>query len=424
MKIISFPNVNEWTQLCLRPETSFQDSRSLVQNIFSAVGQKGDAALTQYTKEFDGVTLKNLAFKVPSAEIKINAALKNAITQAKKNIEKFHRSQVETIKKINTAPGITCWRESRAIEKVGLYIPGGSAPLFSTLLMLAIPARIAGCKEIIICTPPQKNGRPHPVIIYTAQLLGIERIFTLGGMQAIAALTLGTESVPKVDKIFGPGNQYVMAAKQEAQQYVAVDMPAGPSEVLVIADDTAVPEFIAADLLAQAEHGPDSQVILLTTKKRIADAVSKQLKAQLAALPRQTIAEAAIENSKIIVLKNLEDCFSFSNQYAPEHLIIAVKNASDWLSSVQNAGSVFMGNYACESVGDYASGTNHTLPTNGFAKSYSGVSVDSFVKKITFQTISKKGLENIGNTVEVMAAAEGLQAHKNAVSIRLKNKVQ
>ncbi|HEX7845219.1 MAG TPA: histidinol dehydrogenase, partial [Chitinophagaceae bacterium] len=344
------------------------------------------------------------------------------IQQAKKNIETFHLSQKEESRKIETMPGVTCWRKPVAIEKVGLYIPGGSAPLFSTVLMLAVPASMAGCKEIILCTPPSKDGSVHPAILYSAQLCGVTKIFKTGGAQAIAAMAYGTETIPKLFKIFGPGNQYVTAAKQIVQQEgVSIDMPAGPSEVLVIADETAIPEFVAADLLSQAEHGPDSQVILLATKESIADAVKEAIKNQKEELTRKDITEKALQNSKTIVFENINEAIEFSNLYAPEHLIIACRNAETIAEKISAAGSVFLGNYSPESAGDYASGTNHTLPTNGYAAMYSGVSLDSFVKKITYQQLTKEGLKNISNTVMEMAAAEGLDAHKNAVAIRLKN---
>lgn len=346
--------------------------------------------------------------------------MKQAIEIAGKNIETFHRSQQEEIIKVETSSGVMCWRESRAIERVGIYIPGGSAPLFSTVLMLAIPAKIAGCKEIVLCTPPDNEGNIDPAILYSAKYAGITKIFALGGIQAIGAMTFGTDSIPKVDKIFGPGNQYVMAAKRSAQYYgVAIDMPAGPSEVLVIADETANPSFVAADLLSQAEHGPDSQVILLSTSKKVIKAVNKEIETQLAALPRQDIAEQALKNSKSIFFKEIDECIEFSNFYAPEHLILAIDNSTLVSRDVTSAGSVFLGNWSCESAGDYASGPNHTLPTSGFAKSYSGVSLDSFVKKITFQQIDEQGILSIGGAVEAMAEAEQLFAHKNAMTLRV-----
>lgn len=346
--------------------------------------------------------------------------MKQAIQQAKENITKFHASQKSEIEKIETTNGIVCWRENRAIEKVGIYIPGGTAPLFSTVLMLAIPAQLAGCKEIILCTPPDKNGNINPAILYTAQLCGVSKIFKTGGAQAIAAMTLGTESIPNVYKIFGPGNQFVVAAKEYAQNYgVAIDMPAGPSEVLVIADEQAVPEFCAADLLSQAEHGSDSQVIFISTDIKVFNETIEEIEKQIEELPRNEFAQQSLNNSHFILLNTIEDAIEFSNLYAPEHLILALNEFEKYIPQIQNAGSVFLGNYSCESAGDYASGTNHTLPTNGFAKNYSGVSLDSFVKKITFQNLSKEGLQNLGKTIEIMAEAEGLFAHKNAVTIRL-----
>ncbi|MDD3788645.1 MAG: histidinol dehydrogenase, partial [Petrimonas sp.] len=338
---------------------------------------------------------------------------------ARQNIETFHLSQQEEIRKVETSPGVTCWREARPIERVGIYVPGGSAPLFSTVLMLAVPAKIAGCKEIVLCTPPNKKGGIHPAILYTAQLTGITKIVAAGGIQAIGAMTFGTESIPKTDKIFGPGNQYVMAAKRLAQFYgTAIDMPAGPSEVLVIADVTCNPAFVAADLLSQAEHGPDSKVILLSDNKQVIKDVNKEIDVQLSNLPRKDIAAQALKNSKAILFKSLDECMDFSNGYAPEHLVLAVENPVLASRNVVNSGSVFLGNYSCESVGDYASGTNHTLPTSAYAKAYSGVSLDSFVKKITFQQVSAEGIMNIGKAIEIMAEAEGLFAHKNAVTLR------
>ena len=346
--------------------------------------------------------------------------LKNAIALAKSNIEKFHRSQIYTERKVETTEGVQCWRKSVAIDKVGLYIPGGSAPLFSTILMLAIPAKLVGCKEIIVCTPANTHGEINPAILYTCQLLGLKNVFKLGGSQAIAAMACGTETVPSVYKIFGPGNQFVTKAKELVQQMgVAIDIPAGPSELLVIADQTCNPSFVAADLLSQAEHGADSQVILLSDDRDVISQVNQQLAIQLQELPRKELAVKALENSRAISFNTFADCIEFSNQYAPEHLIIASESALDSVENITNAGSVFLGNYSCESAGDYASGTNHTLPTNSFARNYSGVSIDSFVKKITFQNINKNGIENIGPAIEIMAEAEELYAHKNAVTLRL-----
>ena len=424
IKIIKYPERKDWEELIKRPVFENASLESSVNKIIEKVKDKGDKAIFKYTKKFDKVKLKDLAVtekEIKSADCFFPEELKHAIQQARSNIEKFHRSQIEQPAVIETMPGISCWRRSVGIEKVGIYIPGGSAPLFSTVLMLAIPAMIAGCKEIILCTPPSKDGSVNPAILYAARLCGVTKIFKAGGVQAIAAMAYGTESIPKVFKIFGPGNQYVTCAKQLAQKDgVAIDMPAGPSEVLVIADETAVPEFIAADLLSQAEHGADSQVILLTTNETVAEKVQVCIEEQLIDLPRKTIAGKALLNSKIILLKTIEEAIELSNLYAPEHLILSCNNASELTGKIISAGSVFIGNYSPESVGDYASGTNHTLPTNGYAAMYSGVSVDSFVKRITFQQLSQEGLKNIGNTVMKMAEAEGLDAHKNAVAIRLK----
>ena len=423
MDIIILPEENTWPELMLRPTVAAESQEQLVQKVFADVKQYGDNAIKKYTKEFDKVEVMDL--RVPAKDLadcerKISPELIAAINIAKKNIETFHASQVEKVNKIETMAGVSCWRESRAINKVGLYIPGGSAPLFSTILMLGIPAQIAGCKEVVLCTPPNKSGHVDPVILYTAKLIGITSIYAAGGIQAIAGMTFGTETITKVDKIFGPGNQFVMAAKTEAMKYVSIDMPAGPSEVLVIADATAIPSFVAADLLAQAEHGPDSQVILLSTSEKLMKEVMNEINQQIQKLPRKGIIEQALRFSKCILLQNLQTCIAYSNAYAPEHLILSVEDPLDVIEDIQNAGSVFLGNYSPESAGDYASGTNHTLPTNGFAKSYSGVSVDSFVKKITFQQLSESGLNNIGKAIEVMAVAENLIAHKEAVSLRLK----
>lgn len=425
IKVIKHPNKEDWQEIVKRPVFENASLEKAVKKILEKVKDKGDKAVRKYTKEFDGVKLKKLTVsekEINAAENLLSQELKDAILQAKLNIEKFHRSQIEEPRVIETMSGINCWRRSVGIEKVGIYIPGGSAPLFSTVLMLAIPATIAGCKEIILCTPPAKEGSVNPAILYAANLCGVTKIFKVGGVQAIAALAYGTESISKVFKIFGPGNQYVTAAKQLVQKEgVAIDMPAGPSEVLVIADETAVPEFVAADLLSQAEHGTDSQVILLTTSELIVEKVQQCLIEQLKNLPRKEIAEKALTNSRIILLNSITEAIDLSNLYAPEHLILSCKNAEELTGKIISAGSVFLGNYSPESVGDYASGTNHTLPTNGYAAMYSGVSIDSFVKKITFQQLSKEGLTNIGDTVMQMADAEGLDAHKNAVAIRLKN---
>lgn len=416
----------EWFRLTQRPNTKKAQLNELIDKVFNDVRKNGDRAIKKYSLAFDKVKLTTLQVseqKIKEAAKQVSPELKKAIQLAKNNIEKFHASQKEPIKKIETTKGVICWRESRPIEKVGIYIPGGTAPLFSTVLMLGIPARLAGCKEIILCTPSNKNGEVNPVVLYTANLLGIRSVFSAGGIQAIAAMSLGTKSITQVDKIFGPGNQYVTAAKQKAQSMgIAIDMPAGPSEVLVIADQSSNPSFVAADLLSQAEHGTDSQVILLSDNEKLVENVLKEIKLQLNKLPRKSIATKALKNSKAIVLKNLNECMMFSNMYAPEHLILATKNANRLTQQIQHAGSVFLGNYSCESAGDYASGTNHTLPTNGFAKAYSGVSLDSFIKKITFQELSKEGIQNIGPSIELMAEAEELFAHKNAVTLRLNKK--
>jgi histidinol dehydrogenase len=425
MKTCINPNPQQWATLCRRPQLAAENLEELTRQVFTEIQRNGDAAVAKYTGIFDGVVPNSLA--LTAEEIAAGAQqtpneLQAAIQLAKANIEKFHTAQIEAKQVIETMPGVACWRESRAIERVGIYIPGGSAPLFSTVLMLAIPAQIAGCKEIILCTPPDKQGSINPAILYAAQLTGVTAVYRVGGIQAIGALAIGTQSILKVDKIFGPGNQYVTAAKQTALNYgVAIDLPAGPSELLVIADDTANPEYVAADLLSQAEHGPDSQVILLSNSEVIVNNTLKAIDRLVKALPRKEIALKALQNSKAIVLGTLAECLDFSNAYAPEHLILNCRDAEGYADKVINAGSVFLGNYSCESAGDYASGTNHTLPTNGYARSYSGVSVDSFIKKITFQKISKEGLQAIGPAIEAMAAAEQLQAHKDAVSIRLKD---
>lgn len=424
MKIYRYPTKDTWTELVQRPVFEREEISGLIAEIFAEVENNGDKALIAFNKKFDKADTKSIAVnedEINNAENKLSTDLKQAIQQAKENIFKFHASQNPEIQKIETTKGVVCWRENRAIEKVGIYIPGGTAPLFSTVLMLAVPANIAGCEEIILCTPPDKNGAVNPAILYTAKLCGVSKIFKTGGAQAVAAMALGTESIPQVYKIFGPGNQFVVAAKEYAQRYgVAIDMPAGPSEVLVIADEQAVPEFCAADLLSQAEHGSDSQVIFLTTDLKVFNETIRAVEQQVKDLPRNEMAGKALENSFFILLNSLEEAIDFSNLYAPEHLILAMDEFEKYIPQIQNAGSVFLGNYSCESAGDYASGTNHTLPTNAYAKNYSGVSLDSFVKKITFQHLSKKGLQNLGKTIKVMAEAEGLLAHKNAVSIRLK----
>ncbi|MCF2874251.1 MULTISPECIES: histidinol dehydrogenase [unclassified Tenacibaculum] len=424
MKIIKYPNREDWKNLCKRATLSESNLDEVVKEVLEDVKRNKNKALTKYAKKFDGLDITS--FEVTEEEIeiakkKVSNDLKESIQLAKSNIEIFHTSQKEEEKEVITSEGVICWRKSVAIDKVGLYIPGGTAPLFSTILMLGVPAKIAGCKEIILCTPPNKRGEINPAILYTASLVGITKIFKIGGSQAIGAMAYGTETIPNVYKILGPGNQYVTKAKELVQQKgVAIDMPAGPSEVLVIADETSNPAFVAADLLSQAEHGTDSQVVLVTTKTKIVEEVLKEVESQLEELPRKEIAKKALENSFSVVLNTIEETIEFSNEYAPEHLIIASDNATQYISKIVNAGSVFLGNYSCESAGDYASGTNHTLPTNGYAKNYSGVSLDSFVKKITFQEVTAKGISKIGKAIELMAEAEGLQAHKNAVTLRLK----
>jgi len=421
MKIIKYPSKDTWQSLCERPGLDVSELENTVSSVFNDVKAKGDQALLDYAKKFDKVEMQSIGLDISSMEFNIDPELQQAIKVAKSNIEKFHLSQKEDVQKIETMDGVSCWRKSVAIQNVGLYIPGGSAPLFSTLLMLTIPAKIAGCKKTVVCTPPIKSGGINEIIGWTCQLLGIEKVFLTGGSQAIAAMTLGTETVLKVDKLFGPGNQYVTAAKQMAQKYgVAIDMPAGPSEVLVIADDSAYPEFVAADLLSQAEHGPDSQVVLVSNSEKIIEAIEKEVRKQVEDLPRKEIAKKALKNSTSILLESLEECVQFSNTYAPEHLIIATENAEKLSEEITIAGSVFLGNWSCESAGDYASGTNHTLPTNSYARNYSGVSLDSFVKKITFQKLSEEGIRKLGPSIEKMAEAEELQAHKNAVTLRLK----
>jgi histidinol dehydrogenase len=425
MKKIINPEQKDWGTLIQRPAADQVDLSDIVNQVFEDVKKEGDKALKKYSLQFDKADVESFAVDskaIADASVKVSDDLKAAILLAKNNIEKFHAAQKDTVQVIETTKGVECWRESRGIETVGIYIPGGTAPLFSTVLMLGIPAKLAGCKNIVLCTPPGKNGEINPAILYTASLVGITSIYSVGGIQAIAAMTFGTESIPKANKIFGPGNQYVTAAKQAAQSLgVAIDMPAGPSEVLIIADKTCNPSFVAADLLSQAEHGTDSQVILLSDDENVVNETLSALNQQLQALPRKDIAEKALENSKAIVLKNRGECVEFSNAYAPEHLILAVNEARQLIPQITKAGSVFLGNYSCESAGDYASGTNHTLPTNGYARSYSGVSLDSFVTKITFQELTKKGIRIIGPAIELMAEAEELFGHKNAVSLRLKN---
>jgi histidinol dehydrogenase len=424
MKVYINPEKKTWQQILQRPAFDYKQLELKVSAILEDVKLNGDTAVKKYAASFDGVELNEFVVtekEMGEAIAKVDTNLKAAIELARKNITAFHSSQKEEIKKTETTAGVLCWRKSVAIEKIGLYIPGGTAPLFSTLLMLGIPAMLAGCKEIIVCTPPGKNGDIDSVILYVAQLIGLKKIYKIGGVQAIAAMAYGTETVPKVSKIFGPGNQYVTCAKQLVNAAgVSIDMPAGPSELAVYADETCNPAFVAADLLSQAEHGADSQVVLVASSVSIVEKVKADIEKQLTVLPRKEIAAQALQNSLAIVIENAATAFELLNDYAPEHLIIATDNPELLAESVTNAGSVFLGHYSPESAGDYASGTNHTLPTNGYAKAYSGVSLDSFVKKITFQQISKTGIENIGNAVETMASAEGLDAHKNAISIRLK----
>ncbi len=425
MQIIKHPKRADWDRLLKRPALETLSLEASVTNILQQVKASGDEALIRFSTIFDKVSVDELLVsknEIKEAAALISKELKDAIALAMKNIELFHQQQIHKDESIETMPGVLCWRKTVAIEKVGLYIPGGTAPLFSTLLMLATPAKIAGCKEIIICTPPGKDGKINAAILYTAQLVGITKIFKTGGAQAIAAMAYGTETIPKVYKIFGPGNQYVTCAKQLVQKdAVAIDMPAGPSEVCIMADDTANPVFVAADLLSQAEHGVDSQVLLVSNSEKIINEVLIELDHQLQQLPRKEFAEKALENSKAILLTTVDEMIDIVNEYAAEHLIISCKNDEQIAEKIQNAGSVFLGNFSPESVGDYASGTNHTLPTNGYARAYSGVSVDSFVKKITYQKLTEEGLTNIGKAVEVMAAAEGLEAHKNAVTLRIQN---
>ncbi len=424
MKKYVYPQKSDWQNLTQRPTQSFADIEDTVKAIFKEVQQKGDIALKKYTSLFDGVSIDTILVtkeEIQEAEKEITSELKDAIEIAKANITKFHTAQKRARVEVETMEGVNCWMERKPIQKVGLYIPGGSAPLFSTVLMLAIPAQLAGCSEIILCSPPDKNGGINPVILYAAELCGVTQILKIGGIQAIAGMTFGTSSIPKVSKIFGPGNQFVTVAKQVATQYgVAIDMPAGPSELLVFADETANPVFVASDLLSQAEHGADSQVMLVTTSKSVLKSVREEVDSQLKQLPRQDIASKAIENSKLILVKDKSEAIEFINEYAPEHFIVCSKYEDFFVENIVNSGSVFIGNYTPESAGDYASGTNHTLPTNGFAKNYSGVSLESFTRTVTFQKITKKGIQNLGKTIELMAEAEGLAAHKNAVTLRLK----
>ena len=423
MILISNPDKSQWQEILKRPVMNTENLFDTVRSVIDRVKEEGDRAVRDYEEKFDKVVLASLAVseeEQQEAENLVSEDLKAAIRLAKQNIETFHAAQRFEGKKVQTQPGVTCWQKAVAIEKVGLYIPGGTAPLFSTVLMLAVPARIAGCKEIVLCTPPGRDGKVHPAVLFAAKVAGVNRIFKAGGIQAIAAMAYGTESVPKVYKIFGPGNQYVTAAKQLVSlRDVAIDMPAGPSEVEVLADETANPIFVAADLLSQAEHGVDSQAILITTSVELQQAVKVEVERQLALLPRKEIAEKSLANSKLIVVDSMTEAIELTNAYAPEHLIIETEDYLSVAERIVNAGSVFLGSLTPESAGDYASGTNHTLPTNGYAKAYSGVSLDSFIRKITFQEIKPEGLNIIGPAIELMAANEQLDAHKNAVSVRL-----
>lgn len=424
MNIITYPERSQWNDLLRRPTLNTATLRETVLEVLERVRTEGDKAVIEYEEKFDHVHLDSLTVseeEFAEAEKAVSIELKAAIMLAFNNIKKFHEAQKFESKPVNTLPGVTCWQKAVAIEKVGLYVPGGTAPLFSTVLMLATPAQIAGCKEIVLCTPPNREGKIHPAILYAAKIAGVSRVFKAGGVQAIGAMAYGTSSVPKVYKIFGPGNQYVMAAKQEVSLHdVAIDMPAGPSEVAVLADETANPIFVASDLLSQAEHGVDSQSMLITTSATLIRAVTEEVERQLEELPRKEIAARSLEHSKLILIDNMELAVEMMNRYAPEHLIIETKNYHELAEKIVNAGSVFLGAYSPESAGDYASGTNHTLPTNGYAKAYSGVSLDSFIRKITFQEITKEGIATIGPAIEIMAANEYLDAHKNAVSVRLK----
>lgn len=425
MKKVYNPNKAELTKLLTRPSKNIEDVERTVNQIFGEVSYMGDDGVKKYTSLFDGAFPEKITVtleEIKEAENLISEDLKNAISLAKSNIEKFHATQKTEKVSVETISGVECWQEKRPIQKVGLYIPGGSAPLFSTILMLAVPAQIAGCKELVLCTPPNKEGKINPAILFTAKLCGVDKILKVGGIQAIAGMTFGTESIPKVFKIFGPGNQFVTVAKQMATKYnVAIDMPAGPSELLVVADDSADAAFVASDLLSQAEHGGDSQVILISLSETLMEKVEAEVQKQLQDLPRKEIAEAAIDNSRLIYIDDKERALEIINDYAPEHFIVCTENTDFFVNGIENAGSVFIGNNTPESAGDYASGTNHTLPTNGYAKQYSGVNLDSFLKTISFQKISEEGIQNIGPAIELMAEAEGLKAHKKAVSLRLES---
>lgn len=424
MKRFNYPSRSDWSMLLQRPTFDPSGLHEVVGEVLRNVRNRGDEAVREYGQKFDKVTLNELqvsSVEIADSENLISFDLKQSINLSCANIIAFHQAQDTPLPTVETMPGVTCWQKAVPIEKVGLYIPGGTAPLFSTVLMLALPAKIAGCREIVLCTPPNAEGKVHPAILYAAKVAGVSKVFKIGGVQAIAAMAYGTESVPKVYKIFGPGNQYVTAAKQLVSlRDVAIDMPAGPSEVEVLADETAIPAFVASDLLSQAEHGMDSQAILITTSSELADAVEQEVFKQLDLLPRKELAAVSVGNSKIIVVKDMQEAIEATNEYAPEHLIIATKDYRQISDKIINAGSVFLGNHTPESAGDYASGTNHTLPTNGYAKMYSGVNLDSFRKKITYQEITPEGLRNIGPSIEIMAEAESLTAHKNAVTLRMK----
>ena len=425
MKRFINPIPDTWRTLTQRGSTSYASLEPLAKKVFDNVAQSGDKALLSFTEKFDKVKLEDFSVsknEIEDAIARVPLNLKNAVQKAKENIFRFHSAQKTNEVIVETQKGVNCWQKKLPIEKVGLYIPGGTAPLFSTILMLAIPAQVAGCEEVVLCSPPSSKGHLPDVILYTADLCGVNNIFKVGGMQAIAGMTLGTETLPKVDKLFGPGNQYVTVAKQLATQYqVAIDMPAGPSELMIVADNSANAPFVASDLLSQAEHGPDSQVIFVTTDKEMMDEVDQEVENQISVLSRQTTVRKALDNSKIIFFDSEAEALSFTNYYGAEHLIVCLKNEDKFVNSIKHAGSVFIGNYTPESAGDYASGTNHTLPTNGYVRQYSGVNLDSFLKTITYQKITAQGLQDLGPVIEEMASAEGLQAHKNAVSIRLKN---
>lgn len=425
MNIIKYPDCSSWSDLTKRPHLDVAALNDKVMSVLQQVRQRGDEAVREYEQLFDHVSLDSLQAteeEMNEAENELSEELKASVRLAYNNIKTFHQAQLFQGKKIHVVPGVTCWQKAVPIERVGLYIPGGTAPLFSTVLMLAVPADIAGCGEIVLCSPPNRSGKLHPAILFAARLAGVKKVFKAGGVQAIGAMAYGTESVPKVYKIFGPGNQYVVAAKQQVSLHdVAIDMPAGPSEVEVLADSSASPSFVAADLLSQAEHGVDSQVLMVTTSEALIQQVVREVNLQLDLLPRKDIAVQALENSKIVLVKDMEEAMRLTNEYAPEHLIMNIREAEEWADRVVNAGSVFIGPYSCESAGDYASGTNHTLPTNAYAKAYSGVNLDSFMKKITFQELTQEGVQSIGHAVEVMAHHESLDAHKNAMTVRLQS---